>query len=196
MRTTDYKTGACLKMTNLKQIQEKAADLIKLAAAEKISTLDKITLEIKRVQSLKCRLAKQKFKVTYDAEMREVLAQEQLLKEVRVHILPKKATVTTISQAEIDVLNHDQTIKAIKSIQSKKCNTQFLTPDKATNVEYQDACRIEQMLLAHKATVKPIAETVVTKSSINDLIALLESSQDDLDKAYIIEQLKIMTTTK
>lgn len=173
-------------MTNLKMVQEKAAELSQ--------DMDKLTLEIKRVQSLKCRLAKQKFKKNYDAEMREVLAEEQLLKEVRVHLLPKKATVTTISQAEIDVLTHDETIKAIKSIQSKKCNTQFLTPDKNTNVEYQDACRIEKLLLAHKATVKPIEETVVKKSSVNDLIALLESSQDDLTKEYILEQLKNMVT--
>lgn len=168
--------------TKLTNVQEKALELS--------NDLDKVTLEIKRVQSLKCRLAKQKFKKSYDAEMREVLAEEQLLKEVRAHILPKKAKVTTISEAEISVLNHDETIKAIKSIQSKKCNTQFLTPDKETNVEYQDALRIEKLLLAHKATVKPITDTVVKKSSINDLIALLASSQDDLDKAYIIQQLQ------
>jgi len=172
-------------MTKLTKVQEKSAELS--------HDLDKVTLEIKRVQSLKCRLAKQKFKKSYDAEMREVLAEEQLLKEVRMLILPKKAKVTTISEEEISVLNHDETIKAIKSIQSKKCNTQFLTEDKATNVEYQDACRIEKLLLAHKATVKPITDTVVKKSSINDLINLLETSQTDLDKEYILEQLKNMT---
>lgn len=170
--------------TNLKKVQEKAIELK--------NDLDVVALEMRRIQSLKCRLKKQKFKKSYDADMRELLAQEQLVKEVRELIAPKSATVTTITQDQIDVLTYDETIKAIKSIQSKKCNTQFLTEDKATNAAYQDACRIEQLLLAHKSTVKPLAETVVSKLDVKDIITQLENSQDDLDKTEILRLLSML----
>lgn len=137
--------------------------------------LEQIKEELKRVQSVKCRLAKQKFKKSYEEDMREVVAEEQLLKEARAYLLPKKPTVTTITLEQVKLLGYDDTIKAIKSIQSKKTNTKYLTEDRATNVEYQDACRIEKMLLEHKATIQPVEETVVKKSDLNATIEHIKS---------------------
>ena len=50
--------------------------------AEKFNNdLEAVAKELKRVQSLKCRLKKQKGKKTYEEEMTEVVKYEQVLKE-------------------------------------------------------------------------------------------------------------------
>ncbi len=168
-----------IKLTN---VQEKATELG--------NDLEKVKSEIRRVQSVKCRLLKQKAKPTYEKEMEQILKEEQLLKEVRAHIEPRKITATTMTLEDVQLLNFDDTIKAIKSIQSKKCNTQYLTENVQDNEEYQDAVRIEKMLLEHKKTVKPIEDTVVKKSDINELIQHLETQQENVTKEYMIEKLK------
>ena len=98
-------------MTNLKKVEEKANEL---------KTVENVAKELKRIQSIKCRLKKQKGKLTYEAEMTEVIKQEQLLKEVRQLLDPKEKPVTMYEQADVDKLDYDETIKAIRSIQSKK----------------------------------------------------------------------------
>lgn len=162
---------------NLKKVQEKAAELGTLEAANKA---------LKNVASKKCRLLKQKSKDGYQQELTKILQEEQLLKEAKKLIVPKKLTVTTMTEADIEKLSYDDTIKAIKSIQSKKCNEQY-NDDKS---EFNKAVAIEEMLLAHKANVKPTEPNVVKKSEINDLIHHLETQQQDLDMSYILEQLK------
>lgn len=157
--------------------------------SKKFGDVEEVKLELKRIQSIKCRLKKQKAKKTYEAEMTEVVKYEQALKEVRDYFEPKKTTVTTMTEKDIVLLNYEETMKAIKSIQSKKCNTQYLEVDISKNVEYQHACKIEQLLLEHKKTVKPIEDTVVKKSAINDLIANLESA-NAVDKDKILNDLK------
>jgi hypothetical protein len=144
--------------------------------------------EMKKVQSQKCRLLKQKSKKTYESELTEILKLEQLIKETRSYLVPKLLTVTTMNQEQINELNYDETIKAIKSIQSKKCNSQYETDDKETNTNYQEALRIEKMLLEHKKNVKPIDETVIKKSSIDNLIEQM-SNLETIDKDYLLEQL-------
>jgi len=158
--------------------------------AVKMGSLDNIRLELKRIQSVKCRLKKQKAKKTYEQDMLEVVAYEQALKEAREYFEPKKTTVTTMTEYDISLLNYDETMKAIKSIQSKKCNTRYLMENIEDNVEYQDACRIEKMLLEHKKIVKPIEETVVKKSELNDLVHQLENLDENVSKEYLIEQMK------
>ena len=90
-----------------------------------------------------------------------------------------------MTDEQIESLNYDETIKAIKSIQSKKCNTQF---DKN---EYEKAREIELKLLQHKKEVKPVEETVVKKSQIDTLIEEIESLEN-VSKDYMIEMLKKM----
>lgn len=174
--------GSVYLMVVLKNVQEKAQELG--------FDIEKVKSEIRRVQSVKCRLLKQKAKPTYETEMTQIIKEEQLLKEVRSHIEPRKITATTMTSEDIALLNFDETIKAIKSIQSKKCNTQYLTENVDENIEYQDAIRIEKLLLEHKKTVKPIEDTVVKKSDINELIQHLENQQENVSKEYIIEKLK------
>lgn len=168
-----------VKMAKIKELAEKFDN-----------DVERIKTELKRVQSIKCRLKKQKAKATYEQEMRDVVAYEQALKEARDYLVPKKPTVTTMTWEQIQQLNYDETIKAIKSIQSKKCNVQYLTANIEENVEYQKAVEIERMLLEHKKNIKPIDETVVKKSSVDALIDHIENLEQDLDKDYVLELLK------
>lgn len=167
----------------MKNIQEIAAQF---------ATIEEVKKELKRIQSVKCRLKKQKFREDYEVEMTKVVKQEQVIKEVKQFMEPKKMTVTTMTFEDIKLLDFDETQKAIKSIQSKKCNSQFTKASLEDNVEYQEAVKIEKMLQEHKLTIKPITDKVVRKSTVNDLISQLEDQQDDVSKDYILEQLKNM----
>lgn len=151
--------------------------------------LEVVKNELKKIQSIKCRLIKQKELKGYENKMKEVLTKEQNLKEIRSYLEPKKVTVTTMTLEQVKDLNYDETIKAIKSIQSKKCNTQYIKDQ----VEYKQALEIEKMLLEHKETIRPINDLVVTKSSLNDLIENLENLDQNINKEYILEQLKKLT---
>lgn len=168
-------------MTNLKNVEAKAVELG--------NDVLEVQKELKRIQSVKCRLKKQKGKATYQSEMEAVLAEEQLLKEVRQLLSPKEKTVTTFEQSDVENLDYDETIKAIKSIQSKKTLTKWLTAVEGDNDEYRNACRIEKMLLEHKAQIKPIDETTIRKTELETIIETIESS-GELSNERIVEMLK------
>lgn len=158
--------------------------------AEKFEGVEAVKTELKRVQSVKCRLKKQKALPDYEAKMKETVSYEQALKEVRDFMEPKRVTYTTMDAEQISYLTYDETIRAIKSVQSKKCNAQYLTDDINTNVEYQDALKLEQMLLEHKKLVKPVEDTVVKKSQIVDIIETLENLEETISKDYVVGLLK------
>ena len=168
-------------MTNLKSVEKVANELG--------NDLEKVQRELKRVQSIKCRLKKQKGKSSYQEEMTKVLQEEQILKEVRQLLEPKEKTVTTFEQEDVDRLDYDETVKAIKSIQSKKTLTKWLTDVEGDNDEYRNACRIEEMLKKHRDNIRPIEETVVRKSDLVTIIDTIESNKD-LSQERIVELLK------
>lgn len=97
---------------NLEQIEKVANDFN--------NDVNELNRELKRIASIKCRLKKQKGKSTYSDEMQTVLDYEQVLKEAKQLISPKSKFVTDFKQSDVDKLDYDQTVKAIKSIQSKK----------------------------------------------------------------------------
>ena len=135
-------------MTNMKEIEK---------VAEKFGNdLEAVAKELKRVQSLKCRLKKQKGKKTYEEEMTEVVKYEQVLKEVRQLLDPKEKPVTMYTQEDVDQLDYDETIKAIRSIQSKKTLTRWLTDVEGDNDEFRKAVEIEKMLIERRESTKPV----------------------------------------
>ena len=148
-----------------------------------------IALEIKRIQSLKCRLKKHKGKSTYQSEMSNALAYEQVLKEALGTLKPKDKFVTSYTQEDIDILSYDETCKAIRSIQSKKSLSKWLTDVECGSQEYKDACTIENMLLEHRQKVLPIEESVVKKTEVSTIIDILESN-GKMSKDMIIDALK------
>ena len=166
--------------TNLKEVEKVVAEL---------GTKEAVAKELKRVQSVKCRLKKQKGKSSYEKDMGEVLKQEQLLKEARQLLDPKEKPVTQYEQADVDRLDYDETIKAIRSIQSKKTLSRWLTTVKGDNDEFKNAVRIEKMLVERREMIKPVDENNVRKTEIQTIIDTLEES-GELSQEKVIELLK------
>ena len=158
--------------------------------AKSYANVEEVKKAIRSLQSRKSRLKKQKSREDYDEKMTAILKEEQLLKEVRDYFEPKKTPVTKMTKEDIEQLNYEETIRAIKSIQSKKCLVQHATEDINDNVEYKKACEIEQMLLKHKENIKPIEEKVIRKSDINDLINHLRNQEEKISTEYVISLLE------
>ena len=168
-------------MTNLKEIEK---------TAEKFNNdIELVAKELKRVQSIKCRLKKQKGKKTYEDEMTEVVKYEQVLKEARQLLNPKEKPVTMYEQEDVDKLDYDETVKAIRSIQSKKTLTRWLTDVECDNDEYRKACEIEKMLIARRNKIKPVDNEYVRKTDLQTIIDTIESS-GNLSQEKIVELLK------
>jgi len=171
-------------MTNLKDIEK---------IAQKFDNdVEKIKKELKRIQSVKCRLKKQKGKSSYEKEMTEVIRYEQVLKEARQLLDPKEKPVTMYTQEDIDKLDYDETIKAIRSIQSKKTLTKWLTDVAGDNDEYRKACEIEKMLIERRQKIKPVDNEYVRKTDVQTIIDTIESS-GKLSQEKIVELLKRLT---
>jgi len=158
--------------------------------AKSYANVEEVKKAIRSLQSRKSRLKKQKSRKDYEELMTEILQQEQLLKEVRDYFEPKTIPVPEMTQKDIELLNYDETLKAIKSIQSKKCLVQHATENIEDNEEYKKACEIEKMLLEHKKKIKPIEETVIRKSDINDLINHLQNQEEKISTSYVISLLE------
>lgn len=169
--------------TNVKEVEKKAMELG--------NDLETVKRELKRVASVKCRLLKQKGRPDYAEALNAVLAEEQLLKEARSYITGVKKTVTTFEQGDVDQLTYDETIKALKSIQSKKSLTKWLTDVEGDNDEYRGACKIEEMLKGHLKNVKPIEDNTVRKSDVQSVIDTIEAT-GKISTEKILEMLKAL----
>ena len=168
-------------MTNLKEIEK--------IASKFENDVELIGKELKRIQSVKCRLKKQKGKSSYEKEMTETLQYEQILKEARNLLNPKEKPVTMYDQKDVDQLDYDETIKAIRSIQSKKTLSKWLTDIEGDNDEYRKACEIEKMLVERRNQIKPVDNESVRKTEVQTIIDTLESS-GKLSQEKVIELLK------
>lgn len=164
---------------------------VEMKAVELGSDIEAVKKELKRVASVKCRLIKQKGLPDYEQKLEAVLKEEQLLKEVRSYITGSKKTVTTFEQEDVDQLTYDETVKALKSIQSKKSLTRWLTENEGDNDEFRSACRIEEMLKQHLATVKPIEDNTIRKSDLQNVIDTIEST-GSISTEKILEMLKAL----
>lgn len=162
---------------------------IEKMAAKFDNDLEAVAKELKRVQSLKCRLKKQKGKKTYEEEMTEVVKYEQVLKEVRQLLDPKEKPVTMYTQEDVDQLDYDETVKAIRSIQSKKTLTRWLTDVEGDNDEFRKAVEIEKMLVERRNQIKPVDDEYVRKTDVQTIIDTIESS-GNLSQEKVVELLK------
>lgn len=165
-------------LTNIEKVVEKFNNDVEL-----------IKKELKRVQSVKCRLNKMKGKSTYEAEMKKVLEEEETLKQARRMLEPKEKFVTEYDEEDVARLDYDETMKAIKSIQSKKTLTKYLTTTEGDNDEYRNACRIEKMLLEHKSSVQPVENSLIRKT---DLVTIIDTIKLDpeMSQERIVELLE------
>lgn len=169
-------------MTDLKKVEK---------VANELKTVENVNRELKRIASVKCRLKKQKGRADYSDKMTEILQQEQILKEAKNLIDPKEKPVTQYEQADVDQLDYDETIKAIRSIQSKKTLSRWLTTVDGDNDEYRNAVRIEKMLIERREKIKPVDDANIRKTDVQKIIDTVESS-GELSQEKIIELLKNM----
>lgn len=167
--------------TNLKEVEKVAKQF-----NEDILELNK---ELKRVASIKCRLKKQKGKSTYQEDMEKVLSYEQILKEAKQLVDPKEKPVTMYTQDDVDQLDYDETVKAIRSIQSKKTLSKWLTDVEGDNDEYRKACEIEKMLIERRNNIKPVDNEYIRKTDLQTIIDTIEES-GNLSQEKIVELLK------
>lgn len=154
--------------------------------AKKYQDLSEVKKELRNVQSKKTRLKKQKARQDYNKRMQDLLEQEQVLKEVRSYFEPPKKFVTEYTKEDVEILNYEEVLKALKNIQSKKSNAQYDENEQ----EYEKALKIEEMLLEHKEKVQPINDYVVRKSQVNNLIEHFKNQDEKVSKEYIVEQLE------
>lgn len=168
-------------MTNLKEVE--------VISKKFNENVEDISRELKRIQSIKCRLKKQKGKSSYEKEMEETLKYEQVLKEARQLLEPKEKSVTMYTQEDVDQLDYDETIKAIRSIQSKKTLTKWLNEVEGDNDEYRKACEIEKMLVERRDSTKPIDNGHIRKTDLQTIIDTIEDS-GKLSQEKIVELLK------
>lgn len=168
-------------MTNLKEIEK--------VAKKFDNDVEKIRTELRRIQSAKCRLKKKKGKSSYETEMTEIIKYEQVLKEARQLLDPKEKPVTMYEQEDVDQLDYDEVQKAIRSIQSKKTLSKWLTSVEGDNDEYRKACEIEKMLIERRNKIKPVDNEHVRKTDVQTIIDTIESS-GKLSQEKIVELLK------
>lgn len=165
-------------MTDLRMIEKKADELGR--------DMETVIKEIKRVQSAKCRLKKFKGRSDYDAKMTKILQEEEVLKEVRQLLDPKEKPVTMYTEEDVKMLDFDETVKALKSIQSKKCLTKY-DPDNQEG--YENACKIEAWLNEHKKTVKPVDTAYIRRTDLQTVIDTIKET-GDIKVETIIEMLE------
>lgn len=168
-------------MTNLKEVEKMAKKMN--------NDLLEVSKELKKIQSQKCRLKKMSGRSNYNELMTEVLKKEELLKSVRQLLDPKEKPVTMYEQKDVDQLDYDETVKAIRSIQSKKTLTRWLTDEDGNNDEYKNACKIEKMLIERRNSIKPVDNEHIRKTDLQTIIDTIEST-NDISTEKIVELLK------
>ena len=124
-----------------------------------------------------------------EIEMTEVLKYEQILKEARQLLDPKEKPVTQYEQKDVDQLDYDETIKAIRSIQSKKTLSKWLTDIEGDNDEYRKAVEIEKMLIERRNNIKPVDNEYIRKTDLQTIIDTIEGS-GNLSQEKVVELLK------
>lgn len=165
-------------MTDLRMIEKKADELGR--------DMETVIKEIKRVQSAKCRLKKFKGRSDYDLKMTAILQEEEVLKEVRQLLDPKEKPVTMYTEDDVKMLDFDETVKALKSIQSKKCLTKY-DPDNQEG--YKKACEIEAWLNEHKKSVKPVDTAYIRRTDLQTVIDTIKET-GDIKVETILEMLE------
>jgi len=147
------------------------------AKAELLSyDMVKIQRELKRIASVKCRLKKNPRLSTFNEEMTKVLQEEYLLKSVRDLVNGPRKNVNTLTQDEVDKMNAEEVIKAIKAIQSKKYHTRWLNDEECNNDAYREACRIEDMLKHRRESLSH--SSGATKYEVQKLLDVLKTCKD------------------
>jgi hypothetical protein len=174
-------------------------DMTKITAKanELNNDIVEVNKALKRIASVKCRLKASAGKPTFNDDMTACLQEEQLLKHVKGYLTEPRKTVNNLTPEDIEAMNYDEVCKAIRSIQSKKTHTKWAEDCKkdenglfipGSGAAYQEACRIENMLLERKHVLKPVGTSGFSKAALRDLIAELRMCSD-IDATTVLDRI-------
>lgn len=167
-------------------------------ATELDNDLINVHRALKKVASVKCRLKKAPGRLDYQANMTACLQEEQLLKNVRDYLTDHRKTVNELTEQDIADMSYDEVSRAIKSIQSKKTHTRWAEDcekDKdglyipGSGAMYKEACRIENMLKARRAELKPTMEQLISVVALRELLDTLRLCSD-IDVATCLDRIE------
>lgn len=160
---------------------------VEMKAQELNNDMNEVKRELKRIASVKSRLKKQRGKASYEVEMNEVLQYEELMKNVRNYIAGSVTkAVPQYELEDVQGLSYEETIRAMKSIQSKKSLSKWLTDVAGDNDEYRNACRVEEMLKAHKDMLRPESSSVIRRSVLQEVV----DRSEHMTKSELLEALR------
>lgn len=154
-----------------------------------------ISKEIKRLASIKCRLKSMIGKPETASKLEEVEKEEKLIKTVRDYLKNTPKTVSELTEEDIKALNYEDTVKAIRSIQSKKTHTKWITSCKqdsngliipGTSPEYIEACKIETILKNHKKELEP-SYNKVTEKELQEMLENIKKAKTVNECITIVE---------
>lgn len=159
------------------------------AANDLDNSIENVNRELRKIATIKCRVKKSPGRSDFQENLTNILQKEELLKNVKSYLSGPRKTVFNLTQEEIDVMDIEEVIRAIKSIQSKKTHTKWQTTNPGDNDEYREACRVENMLKARRAQLEPKVTGVMSRVK---LLAYLEVLRicDDLTVDECIEKIE------
>lgn len=167
-------------------------------ATELNNSVVELNRALKRVASAKTRLNHSPGLPDYNAKMAAILAEEQLLKNVRSYLTEPRKTVKDLTAEDIAAMDYDEVCKAIRSIQTKKTHTKYAEDCKkdenglfipGSGAMYQEACRIEDMLKERREELQPMGTVRFSRSALRELINNLRLCSD-LDVATCLDRIE------
>lgn len=138
---------------------------------------------LRSISSAKTRLKKNSRLPSNVVKLSELLLEEDTLQQERRNIKEPKKTFTTLTSEEIQLLDYEETRRAIESIRSKKSNTRHMEDQS----EYNSATTIETLLVAHRSTLAPARNDSVKLSTLHEL---LEQASTSSDPEYLTKKIQ------
>lgn len=174
-----------LKNVEIKKVVKSNVEIKSMFEKSFKSDLKLVKKALKSVQSQKCNWNKKKHHPNYDTSLKQVLLEEQSLKNIITFFSETKTKSFEMTLEDVKVLNEAETLKMIKNIQSQKCLKQY--EDDLT--DYNKCLEVESMLFEHKKQVAAVPEHLIKKSDIKQLINDLEQ-KETLNKKEALEMLR------
>ena len=138
---------------------------------------------LRSISSAKTRLRKNSRLPSNVVKLSELLIEEDTLKQERRNIQEPKKSFTTLTSEEIQLLDYEETRRAIESIRSKKSNTRHMEDQS----EFNSATNIETLLVNHRNSLAPVGNEAVKLSTLREL---LEQASESSDPEYLTKKLQ------
>lgn len=147
--------------------------------AERLAEIDK---KLKSLSTKKSRLQPLKKLPSTINKIADILLEAEELRLEKARIKAPRKTFTTLTQADVDLLDYEETLRALESIRSKKSNTR----NYEDQTSFLEATEIEQMLLERRTAIQPTERISLKFSEIQEL---LEQNSKQTDPEWLANKL-------